>query len=186
MFDIQANKLNLLKPVLVVIMADTCNACKKFKNVWPTLKQKILLSNLVNLVEINLPAMGAKLNPEYPRDLQKYSIWWPTFLLFTGASWKLSTAYTEQPLEGVIFNGRINNGAIEHYQDVPGAKQEDMKNLPQWVEEQVKAPLFSQYKTKGPLLVLTDNGVPIKPNEPKFGTAKNGPLKIRYKLRNNG
>lgn len=195
LFDIQANKLNLLKPVLVIIMADNCTACKKFKSMlWSTLKQKIIFSNLVNIVEINLPAMNAKLSPEYPKDLQKYSVWWPTFILFTGASWKLSTAYAEQPLEGVIFNGRINNGVAEHYQDVPGAKQYELAYLPQWIDDQLKTPLFSQYKTKGPLLLLTDNGVPIKSGDNKTTTEiKNGTKKveprggrtIKYKLRSN-
>ena len=91
------------KHVFIVITAENCGYCTKFKSeTWPTLKPKLINSGRLTVVEISLETMS-EINSEafsdkYPIDLRRYAKWFPTFILCTYSSWKNGDI-----IDGVVF-----------------------------------------------------------------------------------
>ncbi len=127
-------------PVLVVTMAKTCPACQTFKRrTWPSLKKEIEKSNRVELVEIEVSSTNSPPDPnKYHKDLRKYIAWYPTLSLFTGDSW-----YSNNPLKGVIKDGKLENGRTVEDGDIDLAK----KSIQIWLDENLKSSLFSSHST---------------------------------------
>jgi hypothetical protein len=95
---------------LVFTSAKTCPACINFATRWPEIKKVLDVLNL-NVIEISLPNTGSKIDTTlYPKNLERYIAWYPTFALFRGEDWKnaISQPSTDYPLNGYVFNGEFD------------------------------------------------------------------------------
>jgi len=97
-------------PVLVIMTAGNCGACQALKKVWPDMKKKIEETGLVTIVEADRPSMKDKLGSEFPSDLNRYSAWFPMFILFDGKEWAAGGT-----LNGVVFHGKVETGQRPEY-----------------------------------------------------------------------
>ncbi len=99
--------------VFVIITAETCGACAKFKEkggVREKILRKLNELNIVRIEEIVLRATttstpdARELLERYHPNLRVWIGWFPQFLLFTSESW--DNKY--DPLKGSIFNGTFD------------------------------------------------------------------------------
>lgn len=116
--------VNMCKPVFVIVNADMCGHCNRFKNtVWPSLQLKLQYEDKVRIVHINLKMRGDPIPSEYHPDLQKIIQWYPTFMLCNG-TWENHS----KPLQGMIFNGPVTVRGTP-----TGNKIYSEENLMEWI-----------------------------------------------------
>jgi hypothetical protein len=110
--------------VLLLITAETCGACMKFKKEH----RSNLLSSLSSIpdvfpVEISVAKMsGAELAKYHPR-LMKLVSWFPTFLLTTKNQWEDKTSNLSCQILGGEYNSSTDNFkliASQMRMDAPG------------------------------------------------------------------
>lgn len=118
------------RPYFVVVTSKSCKHCTIFREkVWPSLKNRLYRENRVHVVDIDLTSVDFPSNNSYPNDLKNWTRWFPTFLLFTGASWSGA-----RKLEGVIFNGHMENGEAKlNDTKIPGTEN----NISSWINNQL-------------------------------------------------
>lgn len=80
------------KPRFLIVTADTCGACRAFKeNSLKPLLEKLKNTN-VDVLQANLPDMSpgnlVNVQPEIPATVQTYIKWYPIMLLFPANSWE--------------------------------------------------------------------------------------------------
>lgn len=110
-------------PVLVVITADRCPACKNYKSIC---REKFIsaakkIPNL-RVKEFDVPSpepfdinkafnLETGQKAEGPADLRNYLGWYPSFALFSGSSWD-----SNGKLQGVVMNGTVVDGKVTKQQ----------------------------------------------------------------------
>ena len=184
------SSFQIVKPVLVVVTSDDCGHCATFKRlIWDSLKSKLLSNNNIHLIEISIPRMKTPPGPHYPADLNRWIEWYPTILMFTPKSWNTAMTYKSHPLEGVIFNGKLVDNKAKHCssEGCPTITLNEA-NFLKWVDDQLKSPVFNpltQYKTKGPPIILTSNGKPINSLQqiPNSSSSSENPPTIKYRFK---
>jgi len=167
------------KHVFCVITAAKCPHCKTFRKDWDDIRRTIEATGLVRIVDIELNSTNEVPNPEkYPKDLARYVKWFPTFLLFTGKSWNAafpgltlfdgqhSVENPDAKLEGVVFNGVLENG-VPRYVHLKAPTKENLLN---WIQHEVKAGSLSG-QSQSPILSLLSNSSPTNVDQStKSGT----------------
>lgn len=131
------------KPVFVMIFATDCGWCKNFKGKM-LVPLKARLSKIdVRVVEITLPSMSSPIPPKYPKDLNRFTKWFPMFPLFTGSSWDAG-----DKLEGRIFNAIPTNDGSGFR---PGHLPMSDEVIAEWISDQLKlAPFINVQKEPNP------------------------------------
>lgn len=122
--------------LIVVTGRDNVPSCLFRDRLWPRLKQRLMNSTNLLLVEIELEKIRdiysesfAKL---YPPNLPRYIHWFPSFILCTHSSWVLREALNVE-----VFGGRIDHneetGQEELSIGTSVALTED--NICQWINK---------------------------------------------------
>lgn len=139
-----------MKPVLVLVTADTCGHCVNFKkNELNNLKQALQNEDKVYLIEINLPNTQSTPGIEYHPDCKKYIGWYPTFLLFSGSTWFNHNV----PLKGSILNGKFKDDQVIHV----GGYKMLTNNIIDWINQELSSnPIFNEPRSSV-VLVNNDN-----------------------------
>lgn len=122
------------KPVLVIMTAGNCGACQSLKKVWPSMKAEIEKKNLVTIVEADRPQMKDKLGSDFPSDLNRYTKWFPMFILFDGTEW--AAASSGGQLNGVIFHGIIERGGSPEYAKNSNYSMK-AEGIIQWIQDNI-------------------------------------------------
>src|SRR5437016_8207823 len=149
------------KPVLVLVTAENCSACKQLKaRTWGTLKSEIIKLGAVRIIEISLNTT-ADLPSEnfYPIDIKRYIRWFPTFLLFTSKSWYAASPEvnkgSKSSLEGVVFAGKFEGGILQSIPGI-GATQE---NVLKWLREELNNNSLFRTSTSGTLPPINPSSI---------------------------
>jgi thiol-disulfide isomerase/thioredoxin len=135
------------KPVFVIVTAQNCGHCHRFSNTYPQLADMIRNTGLVEVIELKLPSISSVPNPDiYPLDIQRYIKWYPTFILFPGRVWNHALTGKNNRLDGVVFNGRVFNDEVKHFNYIPETKNMAISltpdNLIAWIRSELDTPLF--------------------------------------------
>ncbi len=117
--------MNNTKFIFIKVTADNCGVCKIYQNFWPDYLELLKKIPNLDIIEINLEDNSSDPNPvEYPSELGRWIVWYPTFLLFTASSWSAAHRFQEYDgtqlidksgplaLEGAVYNGAFNNGKL--------------------------------------------------------------------------
>ena len=131
--------------VFIFVAAGGCGGCKRFKeNFWPNTKKE--LSNIVEVIEVDVPRLGDPLPPNTPKNLSRYVHWYPTFILATKSSWNRGE------LQGIVFNGETGPDGETGLVPQGMRKPIDGSSVLAWVrKEMVSNPLFQRGSSMGPL-----------------------------------
>lgn len=152
------------KHVFIVLTADDCSWCTKFKTeTWSTLKQKLINSGRLEIIEINVNKMsdtnGEDFYEKYPSDLKRFFGWFPCFVLLTQASWKIGMNF-----EGSVFNGKsvYDSETGEEVVEPIGSAEPTTENITQWLSDELRSNKFvmssqnQQQQQQQNKLILTD------------------------------
>lgn len=156
------------KPTLLIVTANGCGACAKFKaSFYESLIANIKSENLVNLELLHMPDISATLPDDlklkYHPQLLNYTKWFPMIILFTAESWN----NFDLNLDGVVFGGQFNDGELS---PIPNYKFSETVILA-WISNQLKTnPLFK------PKLPSTRQAKPSN-----GGSNANGTSNVAYK-----
>lgn len=110
--------------VLVEVTATGCGHCEKFKQKWPSIKEK--LGPRVKIVEINQPSVTLDFNKVYPQTLNLFVQWFPTLCLFYSEEWD-----SKNLVYGDVFNGYISEGKARTNSRLSEINYE---NINKWLE----------------------------------------------------
>lgn len=146
------------RPVLLLVLANTCGGCIKFKKtILPYLESDLQRENKVRIYKVDMPNM---VRQDIPQHLSKNGIpdrmiseiipyleWFPNCLLVSGPSWNRGAG-----LEISSFNGMKSKatGGWEGNPAVPVTKD----NLLKWINSSVST------QSSIPLGTLTQSGFP--------------------------
>lgn len=124
------------RPVFVLISAETCPACIKFKaKTWPALKDQLIKDGKVKVEEITLDQTTSRPDPvKYHKSLYKYIGWFPTIILFPAENWNNH----DIPLQGVIKNGKLTPNGVDMVGEINFSKADILK----WVDASLKHDIF--------------------------------------------
>ena len=131
------------KPVFVLITADPCGACQRFKATqWDKLNKTLKTGGRVQIVHINLPDMNPVFSTkEYPIGLRNIVAWYPTMALIPNNVWMNGRDKDMNVLENcVVMNGQIIDGKIAYGGNIPFLE----KDVAKWVNDMLAGnPLFN-------------------------------------------
>lgn len=117
------------KSTLFLIYAETCPACKFFKENYRNNLMKEISNRNILFKEINLEHTGMPLPQNYPKDLQKYVMWFPTFILANTKSLESNNVIA------TVFNGDYKNGKLTMSSNrIPPIPE----NILKWLDENIK------------------------------------------------
>jgi hypothetical protein len=117
-----------MEKTLVIITADTCSACTRFKG-FELEKLKKNLPEKVKLVHIDLPDMDSNVPENYSSELNNYLAWFPMFILFNTYYWNKGMVE-----DGNIMNGYMTEKGPEHNQDNIPSRADD---IIKWIDRKV-------------------------------------------------
>jgi hypothetical protein len=138
----------MASPVLVVISAKDCSACKNLAKDWPALKKEIADLKSVDILEIVKDKKEDPLPADYPASLRPFNIWWPMFALVNGDAYKAG----ERLDPAVVFNGELV-GSDLYQRPTYGS----YKYLAEWIKKNLD--FVSKRKAVAPPVVLE----PVRP-----------------------
>lgn len=183
-------------PVLVIMTAGNCGACQALKKVWPDMKKKIEETGLVTIVEADRPSMKDKLGSEFPSDLNRYSAWFPMFILFDGKEWAAGGT-----LNGIVFHGKVESGQRPEYSKNSKYSMK-VEGIVEWIKDHLdelnasaspKANVFALGPKSETLPVLSKTTVApllkpttIQPLVPKVANPTQGKPDLKSVVMNNG
>jgi len=124
------------RPVLVLITAENCGACKALYHIWSDVESGLVATGLVRIVRIPLPNMGAEIDSsKFPSDLSRYRRWFPMLLLVAGPKWNEASQHTSQaiPLQAKVFNAILNESGEVVYKP-SGAYSLNKEGIINWVK----------------------------------------------------
>lgn len=118
------------KPVLLIVTADTCFACKNFKkNVEPSLMNTLMKDSRIQIGRVSVKNLGDDLPATYPKELNKYIGWYPTLILYYPTTKKVS-----------VYNGTIKDGRLEGPHDLPIRESEILSWLNRELSLEMRLP----------------------------------------------
>ena len=118
------------KSVFVLVTASQCPHCKNFRRDWPEIKQALIDSQLVEIVDIEVVKLSDQPDPKkYPPDLARWVKWFPTFVLVSKSSWINAQPGQNGRLEGTIFNGVVDAKEAKYI----GSESPNKESLLRWV-----------------------------------------------------
>ncbi len=166
------------KPVLLLVMSDTCGACQKFKvTALPSIEKEIKKQGNVELLKLEFPIMQISTDDvdskfEYHPELNKFVTWFPTFILVPDNLWfdkgsKLSCLVKDK--EGVDKSMEDRRKGIVPQ---PGDKRYpdySKDSILDWIKTSLSSDsIFTKRpELKGPLVKNTSDG---KVSVPTHGT----------------
>lgn len=174
------------RPVLLIILAETCSGCLKFKStLLPQLESEVQRSRQVRLVKVNIPDMKREKIPEYLQrqgiqasmisEIVPYLEWFPNLLLVSGPSWNRG-----RNLEISSLNGTKTASGWQPSPKIPLTKD----TINKWISDYSAKVGQSQ-------VVLTQGGSSVPPTAPFNAPAPTSSVSyvptvgaIRYKPRN--
>ena len=120
------------KMTLVVITANGCSACVKFKSQWPFIKKQLTSSSSINIVEIVQPKVTNEFDSsKYPVNLSQLVMWFPTLILVNTDEFKAQRKLTN----AYVFNGEIKNLSNPLDKAKMSSRQElTYQNISKWLE----------------------------------------------------
>lgn len=162
------------RPVLLIVTASDCGACRGFKaHILPDLLDRLKSDNLVNVVQDELPTFRSSninaVDPDIPAEVSNYIAWFPTLLLFPSPSFK------DEP---VILNGFVSRGKAQMTpQSSPNIVPLSSAEIHNWVRKTLEND--SRFRSRKALLppgidlssskgVITQGGKPIAQPKPYF------------------
>lgn len=118
------------KSVFVLVTASQCPHCKNFRKDWPEIKQALIDSQLVEIVDIEVVKLSDQPDPKkYPPDLARWVKWFPTFVLVSKSSWTNAQPGQNGRLDGTIFNGVMDAKEAKYI----GSESPNKESLLKWV-----------------------------------------------------
>lgn len=89
---------------VVIVTAENCPACAKFKvNTLPTLLEDLSKKNY-GVEHIHLPSTSATMPSQYPRMLETYVVFFPSIILVQGRSWERARVDRNAKIGARVFN----------------------------------------------------------------------------------
>lgn len=143
-----------MKPMLVLVTSESCPACKAFKTrVWPRLGMYLRKDPRFDVTEVHVVKNFLEIRKVHT-DLEKFVRWFPTLIMFTGASW-VSTS-----LKGKVLNGDFVGDRITLLSKISGREREmvllEHKRIYAWIENVLN---LSEFRSERPAVVITDDTV---------------------------
>lgn len=119
------------KSVFILVTVSVCAHCVRFREDWPEIKQALLETQLVDIVDIELNKFSDRPDPQkYPSDLSRWVKWFPTFILVSKSSWtNAQPGPANGRLEGAIFNGNMGAMGATYV----GSERCNKESLLRWV-----------------------------------------------------
>jgi hypothetical protein len=100
----------MVKPIFVLVTAQDCPACVNFHKTWSQYKKQLNQLGLVDIIVIDLPKRATPVESKgYPKDLQRYLLWFPMGLMFPRDNWDAVSKGRETKLNAIVFNGKVGN-----------------------------------------------------------------------------
>lgn len=111
------------KPSVFIVTANGCSACDRFKSrIDESLMDKLYKDNRVQVYRINLSSMSEPLPSTYPKELNKYIMWYPTFIIMFPNG------------RVAVFNGEVTESKLSGpFNDRPISEQ----SILAWINEEV-------------------------------------------------
>ena len=150
--------MSMVFAVLYIVTARNCGACTRYKQMYRE-KTKADLDKIKGLKveKIDVNKIGDPLPEAFPKDLQRFIKWYPTFVLVT----KTSNDNKGGKLDGVVFNGKENNNsAFEHTGS--GGYTLDNVGITKWVKDNLEGGVL--FKKLGPSMAPLHSQKPQKSN----------------------
>ena len=123
------------RPIMILVTAGNCGNCQKFKPVWPKIRNNIEKLGVVRVHEAEVPVMFTSLPPQFPKDLNRFIGFYPTFLLVEGNTWNASLNSKDIKIDARVYNGEFSGGRMM-IKDARLGYTED--NLISWINSEVK------------------------------------------------
>jgi hypothetical protein len=113
-----------LLPILFIVTADNCGACRKLHQIWPTMIDDIQSSHQVgHIITVELTQLGqsfddpnncrvevdrSEVNNDYvPNDLNDFIGFYPSLILVETKSYNANMRNSKNKLNGLVFNGQF-------------------------------------------------------------------------------
>jgi hypothetical protein len=122
--------------VLVIVTAENCGACIKWKNDGglTNLSKELQILGIVRVVHISKKAMKDPIQVPFPTQLNYVATWFPTFVIVNGKAWNQNFSESKNsdlPIE--VFNGVYKDGVVKMADD-----RKLFDKIVPWVTEQIE------------------------------------------------
>lgn len=130
------------KITLVIVTADTCGACQKFKrDILPQLLTDIKTIPNINVVQINLNHTQENIPANYPSGLTKFIGFFPSFLITETKNYTSNNMNNFNSVK--IYGGSINaQGEIDISRDKYKLALDSIKK---WIETEQQNIIIKDY-----------------------------------------
>lgn len=162
------------KPVLLLVMSQTCGACQKFKaTALPGIEREIEKDGKVELLKLEFPTMQLNSDDkdsdfEYHPSLPQFAGWFPIFILFPENLWFDKGS----KLKGVTKDKEEIEKSMEDRRKGILPKPGDKKypdysksSIMEWIDSTLKTNSLFNKRTplNGPLIRQTNDGKVLVP-----------------------
>lgn len=149
------------EPIVVFYKSNECSHCTALTNIWSQVQTEIRkVKPNIRFFTLTAKDMGGAFDEKIaPKDMIRYSRWFPMILLIPGKLWDMamnnisSKEQTIQLTEGVqIMNGKMEKGQIQYEGKYNIRQPSEFKR---WIEDSFKNPDFERVNNGRSVIVPT-------------------------------